>query len=192
MRVLHEELTHRVTREFSAAIGTLSAAAARAQTDQARSELAAVQTSLENFARVHRALQIPEFRTTVDGCVYLEQLCGAISVSRLERCGIELHVLEGTCAIDSEQCWRLGMIVAELVAIAVTPSFAGGSARISVAISRRGAFIGCRIEGNGITRDGEANRSTRIVDALVRELHGAFEQHRSGERCLTTVVFPAA
>jgi hypothetical protein len=30
------------------------------------------------------------------------------------------------------------------------------------------------------------------VDALARELHGAFEQHHRGDRWVATVVFPAA
>jgi len=191
MRLLLEELTHRVAGEFSAAIGTLSTAAALAQTDEAKSALATVQTRLENFARVHRALQVPEFRTTVDGCLYLRELCGAISLSKLEYRGIELEVLDGMCAIDSEQCWRLGMIVAELVAIAAARSLASSPARISVAISCRGSLIGCQVQDNGIAQDVE-NRGRRIVDALVQELHGAIEQHQRTDGCVATVIFPAA
>jgi two-component sensor histidine kinase len=192
MRLLLEELTYRVAGEFSAAIRTLSTAAALAQTEEAKSTFTAVQTRLENFARVHRALQVPEFRTTIDGHAYLQQLCSAISLSRLECRGIELQLLAGTCAIDSEQCWRLGLIVAELVAIAARRSFESSPAQISVAISRRGALVGCQIQDNGIAGEYEGDRGTRIVDALVRDLHGALEQHQRGDGCVATVIFPAA
>jgi two-component sensor histidine kinase len=192
MRLLLQELTHRVGGELSAAIGTISSAAALAQCDEARSTLVAVQTRLENFARVHQALLVPEFRTDIDGCAYLQQLCAAISLSRLECRGIELEVLDGVCPIDSERCWRLGIIVAELVAIAARHSFASCPGRISVAISHRGALIGCRVEDNGISREDEGNRGARLVDALTRELHGAFEQHHRGDGWVATVVFPAA
>jgi two-component sensor histidine kinase len=192
MRLLLQELTHRVDGELSAAISTLASAAALAQSDEARSTLVAVQTRLENFARVHQALQAPQLRTNVDGCAYLQQLCAAISLSRLECRGVELEVLDGVCQIDSEQCWRLGIIVAELVAIAARHSFVSSPGRISVAVSHRGALIGCRVEDNGISRDDERDRGARIVDALVRELHGAFEQHHRADRWVATVIFPAA
>jgi two-component sensor histidine kinase len=191
-RLLIQELTHRVGREFSAAISTLSNAAAHARSDEALSTLVAVKTRLENFARVHQALQAPEFRTNVDGCEYLQQLCAAISLSRLECRGIELQVLDGVCPIDSEQCWRLGIIVAELVAIAARRAFVTSPGRISVEISRRGALIGCRVEDNGSARGDESDRDTRFVDALARELHGAFKQHHRGDGCVATVIFPAA
>jgi two-component sensor histidine kinase len=100
-------------------------------------------------------------------------------------------VLDGVCPIDSEQCWRLGIIVAELVATAARHSFVSPPGRISVALSHRGALIGCQVEDNGISREDEGNRGARIVEALARELHGAFERHQRGDRWVATVVFPA-
>src|SRR5262249_3605873 len=116
MRLLLLELAHRVDGEFSAAIHTVSSAAALSQSHETRNALVAVQTRLENFARVHHALQAPEFQTNLDACAYLQQLCDAIKLSRLDWRGIELNVLDGVCPVDSEQCWYLGIIVADLVA----------------------------------------------------------------------------
>jgi len=192
MRLLLEELNHRVGGEFAAAIWTLSQAAALAQTDEVKSALGAVQRRLENFARVHRALRVPEFRTGIDGCVYLRQLCEAISLSRLQFRGIRLELLERKLEIDSEQCWRLGMIVSELVASAASHSFVNPPARIWVAAARRGALIWCRVEDNGTAAEkGSDNRGLRIVDALAHELHGEFEQYRRGDVSVATVIFPA-
>lgn len=192
IRLLLEELTHRVGGEFAAAIRTVSRAAALAQTDEVKNALTAVQCRLENFARVHGALRVPEFRTTIDGHAYLRQLCEAINLSRLQFRGIGLELLERPFAIDSEQCWRLGMIVSELVANAARHSFANPPARIWVAAARRGALIWCRVEDNGMAAASELeNRGMRIVDALARELHGAFEQYHRGDVCVATVIFPA-
>ena len=149
MRLLLEELTHRVDGEFAAAIRTISRAAALAQTDEVKSALNAVQWRLENFARVHGRLRIPEFRTSIDGCVYLRQLCEAISLSRLQPLGVRLELLVRKFEIDSEQCCRLGMIVSELVSNAATRSFMKSPARIWVAAARRGALIWCRVEDDG-------------------------------------------
>jgi two-component sensor histidine kinase len=192
MRLLLEELTHRVGGEFAAAIRTISRAAALAQTDEVKNAISAVQCRLENFARVHGALRVPEFRTSVDGYVYLRQLCEAISLSRLQSRGIRLELLERKFEIDSEQCWRLGMIVSELVTNAARHSCINPPARIWVAAARRGALIWCRVEDNGTASENESdNRGLRIVDALAHELHGEFEQYHRGDLCVATVIFPA-
>ena len=193
LRLLLEELSHRVGGEFAAAIRTLSRATALAPTDEVKKTLHAVQWQLENFARVHGALRVPEFRTTTDGCAYLRQLCEAIGLSRLQFRGIRLEVLEKAFEIDSEQCWRLGMIVSELVSYAARHSFVNPPARIWVAAARRGALIWCRVEDNGAAAETEPeNRGLRIVDALARELHGEFEQYHRGDVSVATVIFPAA
>jgi two-component sensor histidine kinase len=192
MRLLLEELTHRVGGEFAAAIRAISRAAALARTDEVKSALGSVQCRLENFARVHGALRIPESRTSIDGCAYLRQLCEAISLSRLQFGGLQLELLERKLEIDSEQCWRLGMIVSQLVANAARRSFVNPPARIWVAAARRGALIWCRVEDNGTAAKNEPeNRGVRIVDALARELHGGFEQYHRGDIYVATVIFPA-
>jgi two-component sensor histidine kinase len=153
MRLVLEELTHRVEGEFAAAIRTLSTAAALAHTEDARNALGAVQCRLENFARIHSALRVPEFRTRIDGCRYLHQLCTAISVSRLQFRGIELELRARPFQIDSEQCWRLGMIVSELVGSAARCSFVSVPGGIWVRAGCRGALIFCRVEDNAIAED---------------------------------------
>jgi two-component sensor histidine kinase len=192
MRLLLEELSHRVAGEFTAAIRAISSAAALAPTDEIRNALDAAQGRLENFARVHRALRIPEFRTSIDGCLYLRQLCEAISLSKLRTRGVRLELLERELQIDSEQCWRLGMMVSALVANALTHSFVSSPGRIWVAAARRGALIWCRVEDNGISSGSDVeNRGLRIVDALARELHGGLEQYQRADVCVSTVIFPA-
>jgi two-component sensor histidine kinase len=193
LRLLLEEFTHRVGGEFAAAIRTISTAAALAQTDEAKSTLAAVQHRLEHFACVHSALRVPECRTSIDGRAYLRQLCESISVSRLKWQGVHLELLEKKLEIDSEQCWRLGMIVAELVTNAARHLFVSVPPRIWVAAARRGALIWCRVEDNGMPSPNESgSRGLRIVGALARELHGELEQHHGRDLCVATVVFPAA
>jgi two-component sensor histidine kinase len=101
--------------------------------------------------------------------------------------------LEKKLEIDSEQCWRLGMIVSELVANAARHLFVSVAPRIWVAAVRRGALIWCRVEDNGMPSQNEfESRGLRIVGALARELHGELEQHHGRDVCVATVVFPAA
>jgi two-component sensor histidine kinase len=170
----------------------ISRAAALAQTDEAKSILTAVQHGFENFARVHLALRIPEARTTVDGRTYLRELCEAISLSRLRYRGISLELLEKKLEIDSEQCWRLGMIVVDLGTNAARRSFVSSPGRIEVTAARRGALIWCRVEDNGVPSEDESgDRNMRLAGALARELHGEIEQYHRGDGCVATVMFPA-
>ena len=192
VRLLLEELTHRVGGEFAAAIRVISSAATLAQTDEAKGTLAAVLQRLENFQRVHCALRVPECRTSIDGRAYLRQLCESINVSRLKSQGVHLELLNKKLEIDSEQCWRLGMIVSELVANAARHLFVSVPARIWVAAERRGALIWCRVEDNGMPSKYESeSRGMRIVGALARELHGELEQYHRHDVCVAIVIFPA-
>jgi hypothetical protein len=44
--------------------------------------------SVANYAQVHHALQLPEHSSCIDVAAYLQQLCQAISRSKLDRKGI--------------------------------------------------------------------------------------------------------
>ena len=109
-RLLLREFSHRINNEFASAIGALSIAAGSAN-DEAKAALAAVQDQLQMYARVHHALRMPEHTSRIDAAAYLRQLCRAISRSRLESKDIELLLVERTFQMNSERCWRLGLIV---------------------------------------------------------------------------------
>ena len=129
-RLLLREFSHRINNEFASAIGAISIAAARSADDEAKVALAAVQDRLQNYALVHHALQMPEDVSCIDAAAYLRQLCWAISRSKLERNGIELRFVERTFRMNSERCWRLGLIVSELITNAERHAFRNGGGSI--------------------------------------------------------------
>lgn len=55
-----QEITHRVNNELTAAICMVSLAAERSVSDEVKAELKGVNSRLESFARVQRALQFPD------------------------------------------------------------------------------------------------------------------------------------
>jgi len=83
-RLLLREYSHRINNEFASAIGAISVAAAHSATNEAKAVLAAVQDQLQNYAQVHHALQLPEHSSCIDAAAYLQQLCRAISRSKLD------------------------------------------------------------------------------------------------------------
>jgi two-component sensor histidine kinase len=97
-RLLLHEYSHRINNEFASAIGAISVAAAHSASNEAKAVLAAVQDQLQNYAQVHHALQLPEHNSCIDAAANLQQLCRAISRSKLDR----------PFRMDSER-WRLGI-----------------------------------------------------------------------------------
>src|ERR1700730_14306208 len=114
-RPLLREFSHRLNNEFASAIGAISIAAARCANDEAKVALSAVRDQLQNYAQVHHALQMPEHTICIDVAAYLRPLCRAISRSKLDSKGIELRLVERSFQMNSERCWRLGLIMSELI-----------------------------------------------------------------------------
>jgi two-component sensor histidine kinase len=83
-RLLLREYSHRINNEFALAIGAISVAAAHSAANEPKAVLAAVQDQLQNYAQVHHALQLPEHSSCIDAAAYLQQLCRAISRSKLD------------------------------------------------------------------------------------------------------------
>jgi two-component sensor histidine kinase len=192
-RLLLNEFTHRVNNELAAAIGMVSTAIARASCEEVRGTLDRIRRSLENFARVQHLLRVPDLHTRIDGCAYLRVLCGAISASRLEGNAIEIVLIEKPLLIDSEQCWRLGLIVSELITNAVRHAFASGRGRITVEARCDGSMIHCRVSDNGTGMAANpGGTGLRLIDALLRDLRGHIGQELRAEGAAFTVAFPVA
>lgn len=141
---LMRELSHRINNEFTSAISVISLTAARSVSSEVKAALSDVSDRLHRYADVHRTLQMPEYQTYVDAALYLQQLCLSISRSRLEPNNIRLILAVRPLSIPSDRCWRLGMIVYELITNSARHAFQGQKARFGP-IALRGKF--CRMSG---------------------------------------------
>jgi two-component sensor histidine kinase len=189
-RLLLREFS-RINNEFASAIGLISVAAARSANNEAKAALAAVQDQLQNCAQVHHALQLPEHRTCIDAAAYLRQLCRAISRSKLDRKGIELRLVERPFRVDSERCWRLGLIVSELITNAERHAFrnAGGCIRVELLPSQ--SFAECRVTDDGMNQGNICpGHGLAIVEALVRSIGGTLDQHFGPQGATSVLIFP--
>ena len=191
-RLLLREYSHRINNEFTLAISAISIVARRSTTDETRGALALIRDQLFNYAQVHHVLQMPEHSANIDAAAYLRGLCKAISRSKLENKGIELILVERKLQMNSEQCWRLGLIISELITNAVRHAFAerGGVIRVELLPSR--SAVECRVTDNGSCGSNiRPGHGLKIVTALARSLGGTIEQ-RFGPRGATSVlIFPA-
>jgi two-component sensor histidine kinase len=139
------ELTHRINNEFASAISVVSLAAARSGNREVKVVLTAVTERLHRYAQVHRALHMPEHRTRVDAAAYLRELCLSISQSKLAHEKIRLVFVDRPLSMESSRCWRLGMIVYELITNAARHAFDKGNGEIRVELLPSVSLVECRV-----------------------------------------------
>jgi two-component sensor histidine kinase len=191
-RLLLNELVHRLTNELTAAVGLIDLASLGASTADTRHTLESVRDSLASFARVHQALEAPRLRTRMDARPYLRRLCDAIGSAKLQQRGIHLRYVDRTLLIDSEKCWKLGMIVFELITNSAKHAFreAGGAITVEVYCERH--TVRCHVTDNGSSPSPSRAPGTglSIVNALARELGGTFHQRIGSRGSVSTVTFP--
>ena len=176
-RVLLRELDHRTNNEVTAAISVVSLAAARSSNADVRTDLAAITELLRNYARVHRALQMPEHDTFVDAAAYVCELCTAISHSQLDSRKIQLALATQPLWLEAKRCWRVGMIVYELITNSARHGFHRGDREIRVELLSAGAFVRCSVVDNGSADASVApGRGLKINRELTKSLGGHVEQ----------------
>jgi two-component sensor histidine kinase len=190
-RILLHELIHRINNEFSSLIGAVSRTAARSVNHEAKVALAHIIELLSRYAELHRALQMPENDTQIDAASYLENLCLSISRSKLDGLKIDLVLTASPLRLPSERCWRLGMIVYELVTNAARHAFGNGNGQVRVELSRAGKLVECRVVDNGSapTRI-RRGRGLKIVDELVKGLDGRLDQRFGQRGSFSILTFP--
>ena len=189
--LLMREMTHRVSNELASAACTISLAASRSDDRAVQSVLGNAQEHLEQYARVHRALQMPEFGTSVDVSDYLCRLCQAVSRSKLESQETKLVIGVQPMQLASERCWMLGMIVNELITNAARHAFTGNGGTIRVGLlESRGVGL-CIVSDNGRNSGGaRPNRGLKIVRSLAESLNGSFAHKFTTHGSASIVTFP--
>ncbi|MFG1414131.1 MAG: sensor histidine kinase [Pseudomonadota bacterium] len=189
--LLMREITHRISNEFASAVYIVSLAASRSGDQQVQSALGNVQQHLEHYARVHRALQMPDLGTTVDVADYLCRLCHAVSRSKLDSLNIKIVIAAQPMALASERCWMLGMIVNELITNAVRHAFSGQGGTIRVGLIEKEGVALCIVTDNG--RNSGKSRSQgglKIISSLAESLNGNFSWKFGAQGSASIVVFP--
>lgn len=190
-RVLLHELIHRINNEFSSLIGAVSRTAARSVNHDVKVALAHIIELLSHYAELHRALQMPANNAYIDASAYLENLCLSISRSKLIGMRIDLVLTASPLRLPSERCWRLGMIVYELVTNAARHGFGNGNGQIRVELSRAGKFIECRVVDDGSApANVQQGRGLKIVDELVKGLDGRLDQRIGQGGSLSILTLP--
>lgn len=191
--LLLREMTHRINNELTSMIGFVSFVAARSTNCGAKLALAAVVEQLHDCAHLHSVLQMPTENHLIDAIAYLRTLCEAISRAKLESRGIELVLVEHPIRLSSLQCWRLGMIVSELIANSYRHAFSEKGGTIRIELQRRGSRVECSVVDDGTSSDiVRAGHGLTIVHQLARTLDGEIDLSfgRNGSAALVSFPMP--
>ena len=179
--LLLAEMEHRVINEYAVAISTISAAASRSSDADVRATLADAARRLGRYAAAHRALQLPTAGGSLDLSEYLRRLCVARTEAGLAERGIQLILIEQQVSLEAERCWRVGLVVSELITNAMRHAFTGEAGDrdpvIVVELGVAGGAIQVRVSDNGRAAEACARGSgSMIVDALAADLRGYVER----------------
>ena len=189
--LLLQEMSHRINNELTSTISIISCTAGRSTNCEVKAVLAEVTEHLYDHARVYRALQIPTTNRPIDAAVYLRELCQSITRAKLRHRGVTLVLVEHPLQLGSAQCWRLGLIVSELITNASRHAFADVGGTIQVELRKRGANVECRVADDG---SGPANvrpgQGLRIIQQLARGLNGRVKQRFGVKGAVAVVSFP--
>jgi two-component sensor histidine kinase len=170
------EISHRVLNEYTQAIATLAIARAETTDLTARRALAAAERRLRAHAAVHRALRPPPAAQPYDLGTYLAEVCSALSCASLRDRGVHLTLIPGEVSLAADRCWRVALIVAELVNNAVRHAFRSGGS-VLVEVDANGPMICCRVSDDGrpAFADPSPGLGRNIVESLAQALGGAIQ-----------------
>jgi len=189
--LLVRELSHRVNNEFASAIGFVSRLAACSTSDEVKGVLAEVVDLLHNYAGGHRALQMPTHSTIIDASDYIRALCHSIRRAKLNHRDIELVLVEHPLQMSSDRCWKLGMIVSELITNSARHAFCDRGGTVRIELSASGPLAECCVMDNGSSQDPcTPGEGLKIVAALANELNGKIVYQFGAEGALAILRFP--
>ena len=170
-----EEINHRVVNEFAEAVSSLSLAAARSPGGASRESLEGAAERLLAHAELHRALLRPLDRRP-NLADYLGRICSGFSKAFLAERGVRLQMKCDDVRISADRCWRVGLIVAELIRNAARHGLRGMPGAIVVELRQRANTITCLIGDDGrADPQPRPGKGRELISLLAAELGGSVE-----------------
>jgi two-component sensor histidine kinase len=189
--LLLREMTHRIKNELTSTICYISLLAARSPHRVAKLALAEVIKHLEDHARLYQELQMPAHNRLVNATTYLRALCQTIARAKLEKRRVELVLVEHQIQLHSLQCWRLGMIISELITNSYRHAFGDDGGTICVELKRRGNIAECRVTDDGSSSDiVRSGHGLSIVRQLAGTLGGNIDLQFGQDGAVAVLSFP--
>jgi two-component sensor histidine kinase len=188
--LLVEEITHRVINEYAVAIAWINIAAETIVDPDAQAVLCRTESRLRALVNAHRALQAPAIGLDLDLGNYLERLCAALAAASLRPARVQLFLHEESIVLTPDRCWRVGLIIAELITNSMRHGSVGAPA-IAVDVRLAGDHVRCEVtDWGGNCADPGASRGRRVIERLARDLGGAAGWRFGSDGVTAVLAFP--
>ena len=190
--LLLRELNHRIKNEITSAICTVSAKAVQSDSVAVKAALLDVVELLHQCGDIHRALNMPDQGRLTDAASYLQQLCFSITKYRLDRLAIRVLFSADDLRLEGERCWRLGLIVSELLTnVARHAQFDARHPELRVQLMLAGNVVKCRVSDNGLVPEPiQRGRGLAIIGELASSLGGRVHTSCAADGCSFLLTFP--
>src|SRR3954449_3259768 len=172
--LLFREWNHRLNNELNSAINAVSAKAVKSDSVAVKAALLDVVDLLHQCADVHRAQYMPDQGRLTDAASYLQQLCFSITKYQLDRLAIRVVFSADDLRLEGERCWRLGLIVSELLTnVARHAQFDAKDPELRLELMLAGNIVKCRVSDNGSAPEPiRRGRGLAITGELASSLGG--------------------
>jgi two-component sensor histidine kinase len=190
--LLLHEWNHRINDELNSAIYAVSAKAVHSDSVEVKAALLDVVELLHQCADVHRALRMPDQGRLTDAARYLQQLCFSVTKCRLDRLAIRVLFSAADLRLEGERCWKLGLIVSELLTnVARHAQFDGRHPELRVELMLAGNVVKCGVSDNGSAAEPvRRGRGLAIIGELASSLGGRVLTSCATEGTSSLVTFP--
>ena len=144
------------------------------------------------MADVHRALRVPDHGRLTDVASYLEQLCVSVTKYRLERLAIHVLFSATVLRLEGDRCWRLGLIVSELMTnVARHAQFDVSRPELRLELMRTGRLVKCKVSDNGSAPEPvRRGRGLSIIAELADSLGGRIYTSCAADGSSFLLTFP--
>jgi two-component sensor histidine kinase len=185
-----DEINHRILNEYAAAVSTLSQGALNTSEADVRSTINHATTRLMAHADLHRALLRPATAQGLNAADHLARICGAFART-LDADDPRIVMRAENLWLHSDGCWRLGLIVAELLRNAIRHGAAQGSGAVAVELRVEPQRVVCMVgnRGRAAIKRG-SGRGMAIVRFLAGELGGQVDWDFSDQGSTVSVLLP--
>jgi two-component sensor histidine kinase len=190
--LLIRELNHRINNELTSAICAVSIKAVQSDCVAVKAALLDVIELLHQCADVHQALHAPDRARLTDAANYLQRVCFSITKYRLDRLAIHLLFSADDLWLEGERCWKLGLIVSELLTnVARHAQFGARHSELRVEVMLAGNVVKCRVSDNGSAPEPvRRGRGLTIIGELVSSLNGRVHTSCAAEGSYVLLTFP--
>jgi two-component sensor histidine kinase len=190
--LLLRELNHRIGNDLTSAICVVSSKAIHSDSVSVKAALLDVVDLLNHCADVHRALHVPDRGRLTDAAKYLQRLCLSVTKYQLDHLAISVLFSAVDLQLDGERCWKVGLIVSELLTnVGRHAKFDGRHPELRVELTLLGNVVKCRVSDNGFAPEPvRRGRGLTIISELAASLGGRIHTSCADEGYSFLLTFP--